>query len=274
MKPYTIIASDLDGTLLNNRAEVSRENLEAIGNIREKGGEFVVATGRTYAEIPKELREHPAIRYMIYSNGAVILDKETEECIYTGISNDMLNKIADILSDYRVHISIRYRGRCCVDEKYQEEYHYRYYRVEQCHVEVVAKCGVLIGDFESYLRSADDVEVISIFFHDLSEREACRERLNALGGLYLAEASYSNFEIVNAKAGKGSALITLAEMLGVSPEKTIALGDSGNDLTMIRAAGLGLATANAQKILLDVADGVICSNEEHVAKYILNRYFE
>ncbi|MBR6764449.1 MAG: HAD family hydrolase [Clostridia bacterium] len=274
MNPYIIVASDLDGTLLNNKAEVSRENLDAITQIAERGGEFVVATGRTYVEIPEELREHPAIRYIIYSNGAVVLDKATGDCIYTGISNEIVNKIADILADYQVHISIRYQGKCCVDENYQEEEHYRFYQVEQCHVEVVAKCGVLVHDFENYLRSADNVEVVSIFFHDLSEREACRERLNALGGLYLAEASPSNFEIVNAKAGKGSALLALAERIGASREKTMALGDSGNDLTMIRAAGLGLATKNAQKILLDEADGVICSNEEHVAKYVLEKYFE
>ncbi|MBQ6989762.1 MAG: HAD family phosphatase, partial [Clostridia bacterium] len=60
MNPYTIVASDLDGTLLNNQAEISRENLDAISRIAERGGEFVVATGRTYAEIPEMVRNHPA----------------------------------------------------------------------------------------------------------------------------------------------------------------------------------------------------------------------
>jgi hydroxymethylpyrimidine pyrophosphatase-like HAD family hydrolase len=53
----------------------------------------------------------------------------------------------------------------------------------------------------------------------------------------------------------------------------MTLGDSGNDMAMTRAAGLGLATANAQKILKDVADGEICSNDEHVMQFILEKYF-
>ncbi|MBR4865164.1 MAG: Cof-type HAD-IIB family hydrolase [Clostridia bacterium] len=273
MNPYTIVASDLDGTLLNNQAEISRENLDAISRIAERGGEFVVATGRTYAEIPEIVRNHPAIRYMIYSNGAVILDKKTGEKVYTCIPNSLVCRIADILTEYKVHISIRHQGDCCVDENYQEEEHYQFFRVDRCHVDVVAKCGVFIHDFDGYMRAADNVEVVSIFFHDPAEKEACRAKLQDLGGLYLAEASPSNFEIVNAKAGKGSALLALAERIGVPREKTMALGDSGNDLTMIRTAGLGLATRNAQKILLDEADGVICSNEEHVAKYVLETYF-
>lgn len=273
MNPYIIVASDLDGTLLNNQAEISQENLDAISRIAERGGEFVVATGRTYAEIPTKVRNHPAIRYMIYSNGAVILDKKTGDKIYTGIPNSLVCRIADILKEYRVHISIRYQGDCCVDENYQEEKYYQFFRVDRCHVDVVAKCGVFVHDFDGYMRSADNVEVVSIFFHDPAEKEACRAKLQALGGLYLAEASPSNFEIVNAKAGKGSALLNLAEMLGVPREQTMALGDSGNDITMVRDAGLGLAAKNAQKILLDEADGVICSNEEHVAKYVLEKYF-
>ena len=66
---YKILCSDLDGTLLNSDSEISAENLAAIQAVAEKGVFFVPSTGRTFAELPQQLREHPSIRYIIYSNG-------------------------------------------------------------------------------------------------------------------------------------------------------------------------------------------------------------
>lgn len=56
MKKYKIIASDLDGNLLNSSSEVSKENIEAMHKLYEKGVVFATCTGRTYSEIPKEIR--------------------------------------------------------------------------------------------------------------------------------------------------------------------------------------------------------------------------
>ena len=74
MYKYKLIASDLDGTLLNEQSRISRENLDAITALTEKGVYFVPSTGRTYTEIPEQITEHPSIRYFIYSNGSVIYD--------------------------------------------------------------------------------------------------------------------------------------------------------------------------------------------------------
>ena len=56
MKTYKIIASDLDGTLLNSSSEISKENIDAINNLNEKGVAFVPCTGRTYSEIPDKIK--------------------------------------------------------------------------------------------------------------------------------------------------------------------------------------------------------------------------
>jgi hydroxymethylpyrimidine pyrophosphatase-like HAD family hydrolase len=57
-------------------------------------------------------------------------------------------------------------------------------------------------------------------------------------------------------------------MTGIGIENTIAVGDSDNDMSMIKAAGLGLAVSNACDELKAIADKVICSNDEHNIKYI------
>ena len=67
-----IIATDLDGTLLSSSTKISRENLDSIKRLYENGVHTVIATGRTFFEIPEELLECEYIDYIIYSNGATI----------------------------------------------------------------------------------------------------------------------------------------------------------------------------------------------------------
>ena len=61
----------------------------------------------------------------------------------------------------------------------------------------------------------------------------------------------------------------LAEKIGVDIADTVAVGDSGNDVTMLEAAGLGLAVSNATEPAKSAADKIICSNEENIAVYIV-----
>lgn len=274
MYKYKIVASDLDGTLLNNKSEISKENLEAIKELNKKGVHFVISSGRTFAEIPKEICENDDIRYIIHSNGAVIFDKKENKRIYTCISNETMQKILEIVKDYQLYLTIRYQGNCCVDENYQTEKDYEFYNVDPCHIFVVNHYGKFVKNFPEYVRNADNVEVVSVFFRDLEEKKACGKRLSEIKEVFAAEAAINNFEIFSADAGKGKALYQLADMLGVEHNATISLGDSGNDMTITQAAGLGLAVSNSSQILKDVADGIICSNEEHVAKYVLEKYFD
>ena len=95
-----------------------------------------------------------------------------------------------------------------------------------------------------------------------------------MGVLSSAGTNAYNLEIFNSDAGKGHTLVALAQRLGIPVEQTIAMGDSENDLSMIKAAGLGLATANAFDFVKEKADAVICSNDEHVAKYVLEHFFD
>ena len=81
-----------------------------------------------------------------------------------------------------------------------------------------------------------------------------------------------NLEIMSTKAGKGNALSALADMLKIQRSKTISIGDSGNDITSIESAGLGLAVSNATDSLKAVADDIICSNEEHIVAYVLENF--
>ena len=83
---------------------------------------------------------------------------------------------------------------------------------------------------------------------------------------------YANLEIFSVKAGKGTALEKLAESLGIPMWETIGIGDSGNDISLVKSAGLGLAVENACGELKEIADEVICSNDCHAIRYVEEKY--
>ena len=82
-----------------------------------------------------------------------------------------------------------------------------------------------------------------------------------------------NLEIFFKDAGKGSALKILAQKLNMELDDVISIGDSDNDRQMTVMSGLGLVTENGCDSLKEVADKVICSNDEHVMRYVKNHYF-
>jgi len=269
---YRIVCCDLDGTLLDNQSEISAENFRAIEEMAQKGIHFVPSTGRTYSEIPEAIRNNTDIRYIIHSNGAAVLDKKTDHRYLTCMSNETVKAILDILADYEGHITLRHGGNSYVDSEFVQDSHFEYYNLSREHRIVVHTCSQALSNFREFIRNAEDVEVISVFFHSREELSACRERLERSAGLRVAAAAEYNLEIMNAHAGKGNALYTLADMLDIDRAATIAMGDSNNDESIVRAAGLGLAVSNACESLKAAADAVICSNEEHAVEYVLHRY--
>ena len=274
MYKYKLIATDLDGTLLNHESKLSKENIEATRALAEKGVCLSVATGRTYSEIPAEVLAQEGFRYLIYANGSMVLDRRSGEKLSACIEGETIRAMMDIFSDYALHITARHDGECYYDANYPLAENAAYYRIDPNHVACVGKYGIAKKKFKSFVCALPSIEVFSVYFHDDGEMAECKKRLAALGSLYITSICDTNFEIFDLGAGKDKALYRLAAHIGISPEETMTLGDSGNDMSMTRAAGLGLATANASDALLSIADGKICSNDEHVMRYVLENYFK
>ena len=273
MNSYKIVFSDLDGTLLDSEAKVSSENYTAIEELNKKGVLFIPSTGRSFSELPKEISQNPFIRYFICSNGASVFDRKTGRSYLTSMSNEVAQDVLKILNKYQVHLTIRFDGGCHVDAAYANTEAFDYYNVCEAHRVVVNDYSICHHDFEGFCKNVDQVEVISVFFRNYADLQASRKSIESLGGLRVASVSEYNLEIMNIAAGKGNSLRWLTAELGINYEDTISVGDSDNDSTIIEAAGLGLAVSNACPALKNIADGIICSNDEHVIQEIVRRYF-
>lgn len=268
---YKIISSDLDGTLLNNQMRVSEENRLAVKQYTDMGGVFVPNSGRSFGEMSSEVKDLPGVRYVISSDGADIYDKQTGEHISLCMTKEEAGLVFDVLADYETFVTVHYHGESYLDAERFDRATMDYHNVNRYFREHFEMTNLPTKDFEAFCRGMEEVEMICAFFRSGEEMAACRERLVALGLVVAASASY-NVEIFSRRAGKGNALLRLAEHLGVAREDTIAMGDSSNDASMVEAAGLGLAMENATASLKQVADGVICRNEDHVMPYLLKHY--
>ncbi|MGA9174213.1 MAG: HAD-IIB family hydrolase, partial [Thermoactinomyces sp.] len=94
---YPFLVSDMDGTLLNDAKEISAENKEGIALFREKGGFFTLATGRSYPESKKYIRELKLSCPVILYNGAMIYDPATDQLNPVSLISDSL--MVSILKD-------------------------------------------------------------------------------------------------------------------------------------------------------------------------------
>ncbi|MGX8698680.1 MAG: HAD-IIB family hydrolase, partial [bacterium] len=119
------------------------------------------------------------------------------------------------------------------------------------------------------------VQKIQLFFSDpVEHRRATAELRRLLPDCYVSSSVRQNIEINCAAANKGAALLFLAEYLGIPRENTLAFGDGSNDVTMLRAAGTGVAMANAQPEARAAADAVTARNDEDGVAQYLEKWME
>ena len=273
MYKYKIVASDLDGTLLNNNSKLSEENKAAIAELDKKGVFFVPSTGRTYSELLPELKDNEHIRFIMYTNGSVIHDKLTGEHITNYMDSSLAAEVYELLCEYDTNITVRSGGKFYIDADKTRDDDAEHYAFTPAHINVLANYAIPVHNFSEWLRTAPAIEDFSIYFGTCEEFFDGCKRLDADSRLKLAKFPPKGLEIFSVNAGKGRALHLLADKLGIPHEETIAVGDSLNDFTMIEAAGLGLAVSNACDDLKTISSEVICSNEEHAIKYINEHYF-
>ncbi len=270
---YKLIACDLDGTLLNDAKELTPENIEAIKSLTAAGIHFVPCTGRTYGEIPVEVRENPDINYIIYSSGAAVLEKSTGKIYDAYFPRELSCEIFDLLCEYDTEMMVHSNGDSHVNaatadvKVYSEHFH-----MPRSFCELIPATNVHVENFSDFVHESNTVEMFCCFFANEAELLECRERLSKYKDIIIAASDPNNLEIGYISANKGDAMLRLAELLGIKRVDTVAVGDSKNDMTMLERAGLALAPDNAWGELKEIADAVICSNNEHVAAYLADAF--
>lgn len=269
-KVIRYIASDLDGTLISSDNEVSEENLDAIDRMHNAGVRFIVLTGRTLYEVPLELRHNDSIDYIIYSNGVGIWDRKRGLLKNNFIDDEKAKKVFEILSEYETFTEIYSGGRPYVDASKFDSEHFLYYKIDKGFIPEMNKSRVKIPSLRKIIDDSNDkVEMFDVFFRYEKERQECLKRLkNDFDDLFVTSSMSNNLEIVRAGNSKGNTLIEFCNKMGIDIKSVTVLGDSRNDISAFETDAKGYAVANACDELKNLADKVICTNDENVMRFM------
>ena len=272
MKDIRIVALDLDGTLLDSQKRLSERNRAALARAAEKGVLIVPTTGRFFGMMPPAIRDLPFVRYAITINGAQVYDRETDTALVRDeIPLETALGVMEILDRHDV-IYDCYRQNwgwmtAALQDKAAD------YATNEHYLKMVREFRKPVPELKAHLRAtaADgDVQKIMLFSRrndelrtKNDELEAVREEITSrYPEIKVTSSTWNNIELNIRTAHKGNALKRFAEHLGFTLENCMAFGDGMNDFTMVEAAGMGVAMANAEPEVKRVAKIVTTSNDE------------
>lgn len=265
MKDIKLVALDLDGTLFDSSSHISERNLTAIRSITDKGIHVVISTGRPFEGIPFDQIKGTGINYAITANGSGIYEISTGKCLYeNAMDEELVTPILNFLLTRDIHMDAFIGGKG--------------YTPVQC-VETAQKLTVPSSIKNYIITTRTRLDNILQFIHEnqlkvqkmtlnfypaadgtLIDRETVRKFLVSNPSITTVCGGYNNLEFTRADANKGVGLRKLAEILGVNPDATMAIGDTENDLAIIEAAGIGVAMGNATDAVKARADYVTTTN--------------
>lgn len=263
---YKIIVCDLDQTLLSDDCTVSRENIEAIQKARALGVKFVPATGRGYRSVGNTLAELGLLEqeneYVISFNGGAITENKGDRLLhFEGIPFELAEELFRRGLEYHVCIHVYTKDTVYVYRLWQEE------------IDFLEGRMAVTEFFDTNLAFLSGQEIVKVLYMntDYAYLKQIEEDLKDVTQDVDVSYSANRYIEFNRKGvNKGAGLLSLAELLGVKREETIAIGDNFNDLSMIKAAGLGIGVQNAAadiKPLCGYITEATC-NESAVAEVI------
>lgn len=253
-----LIALDLDGTLLNYNKELTDETAAVLEKAAAAGIEIVPCSGRYYKGMPEKLRALPFIHYAITMNGAEVLDTAKKESI---IRAEIPLPLAERIFDYLDTLPTAYD--CFLDGwgHMPKEF---FEIIEEFipsppYLRMIKELRAPAEHFRDFVRKkaaeGKNVQKIQFYAHSSEERDRIKEALQEkFPETVLTCSESTNAEINIAAATKGAALKALAERLGIDISETMAFGDSLNDVSMLKAAGRGVAMENASDEVKAAAD--------------------
>ncbi|QPZ42795.1 HAD family phosphatase [Bacillus halotolerans] len=279
-----LIATDLDGTLLNSKHQVSSENENALRQAQRDGIEVVVSTGRAYFDVVTIFEPLGIKTWVISANGAVIHDPDGRlyhsETIDKKRAYDILswleseNYYYEVFTDSAIYTP--QNGRQLLDvelDRFKSANPKADLSVlmQAAEVQYSQSGFAYIDTFQELFEEDKQIDFYNIlgfsFFKD--KLEAGWQRYQEDKDLTLVSSADHNFELSSKKASKGQALERLAKRLNIPMKETAAVGDSLNDRSMLEAAGKGVAMGNAREDIKAIADAVTLTNDEHGVAHMI-----
>lgn len=268
-----IVFSDLDGTFFDSQKRIPNVNMRALDELARRGMHFVPCSGRPLTGIVRKIVEHPSVRYAVSSNGATVTDVRRGETL--------LRVTLGLERALAIHKLCA--GRDVTFDYFADDHCYLERSVYDNLKDFIDDPFVLAsmrstripydGDVEAFGRTLTNIERVAIYWRDPADRDYLEDAIAAaIPDVSIVRSYATNIEVSDVRASKGAALAWLCGHLGVPAADAVAFGDNINDISMIEAAGTGVAVANAEPEVIAAADALAASNDEGgVGAFVLER---
>jgi Cof subfamily protein (haloacid dehalogenase superfamily) len=239
-----LVATDLDGTLLGPEARVTRRTAATLQAVADAGVEVIAITGRSHRSAAPLLSHIPAIRWVVCSNGASLYDQTIATLVdHVSLPEEELVAAIDTITGKFHDVGFAWETPAGLFHSRQWAENRRAVEGDHATANYTATHAVEVDD-----RVPSGVDVLKLLvIHDNLTGHDWFEALapHVPFGLFAATSGAPFVEITAGRANKGAALARMCRWLGVDRSATVAFGDNGNDVEMLRWAGRGYAMANA-----------------------------
>lgn len=269
MPKYKLVVSDLDETLLGSDHQISEQNVAAIREARAQGVRFVPATGRNYQSVQPMLKRlglaGQAGEYLIaYNGGAVLENRDNRILQIEELPFETADEIYRRGLAFEACVHVYTLGEVYAYNLWEEERRYMK-GLMHIHETNMQDLGPLAGQqILKVLYENENLPYLKQIEQDLSDLS---------GKVDMAYSGNRSLEFTRRGVHKGAAVTQLAARLGIPLTEVLAVGDNLNDLTMLRAAGLGVAVQNAAPGAKAGADLIVpYTNDEHAVARVIEAY--
>ena len=257
---------DLDDTLLHDDLTISDFTVHTLRQVRATGCQVIAASGRAQLSIKPFLDRLGCVSAYISCNGAEIWDGATDRLIHqVMLPAETARQIALFAEKHGVYAQV-YDGDCFFFNRYGPcaDRYAASSRLKGCYV---GKLSSYIREPRNKILMIDSEQKIAAMYHEAVTL------FDGLASVTCSKPIYLEFN--PPEATKGNALRALLSRLNIDPADAVAFGDSLNDLSMLQAAGTGVAVSNGWKEIFPLCDDICGTNEEDgPARYILEHYLE
>ena len=267
---YKLIVTDMDGTLLNSKGEVSRENKEALQELQRRGIHVAIATGRIYTTARLYAKYLGIVTPIICCNGAIIKNLENNEIIYgSPIEREDCLKLIDMCKEENLYFHFYSEDTIFGEELknkmlYFSEWGKTLKEEDRIKVEIVKDSKDIVERETVYKFAIQD--------EDMKLLDCISHRIRNSLDVESYKSLSNMLDIMNKGVGKGRAVEKLGKSLGIRSEEIITVGDNENDISMIQYAGLGVAMGNAEEKVKELSDFVTETNDNNGVAKVIERF--
>ncbi|MDR3255459.1 MAG: Cof-type HAD-IIB family hydrolase [Synergistaceae bacterium] len=264
MSKISLIATDLDGTLLDSAGKISERNSKTIKEAISSGIGFTLCTGRMFrSALPFAVQLGVKLPIICY-NGAMLKRPDGETLWHKPLDLGLAKELLSIFRERGVYVQA-YAG----DVLYVRNSDVNAYKE---YTKMFGVTGEVIGD-ELFNPQSAPTKLLGITARDEEAEELVPYISERFGDRIYVTRSNSNFvEMMDSSVNKAKGLAKLAEIMNVPMSEVMALGDGENDVDMTSVAGVGVAMSNGAEKIKKAASYVAPTNDENGVSWAIERF--